>query len=62
MDACSFCHRPAEQGVWLRRWPLSTGREARRRVEDVRVALCALHLRACVLEARWQRHDGWEYG
>lgn len=66
MDVCFFCERPAEQGVWLRRWRVGRG-PARQGVEDVRLSLCALHLRDCVLERRsasgragWP-HQGWEY-
>ena len=57
MVTCSFCNRPAEQGLWLRRW-----RRDDLDVRDAQVSLCARHLRACLIEHRELRRGGWTYG
>lgn len=61
MTACTFCDRPAEQGIWLRRWPRDAHDRARV-TRDVRVRLCARHWRWSVVEGRDLRRDGWIYG
>ncbi len=62
MGRCSFCGRPAEQRIWVRRWPLRDGRRVREAVEDVRIALCLEHLAERILGRRLLRKDGWAYG
>jgi hypothetical protein len=62
MPRCTFCHRPAEQRLWARRWPVRDGRRQQDRVEDVRIALCSQHLALRVFRRRLLVKEHWAYG